>query len=79
LNGLCGATQPANIAQKPHTSATAAATMAVGDERNECQTSPPKNRPQTPGVRGAGGAPDPGAGEPTLVVCGAEAAALSST
>ena len=42
--GLCGATQPANNAQKTSTNATAAAAMATGVDRKLCQTSPSKNR-----------------------------------
>jgi hypothetical protein len=77
LNGLCGATQPAKIAKKTLTSGSAAATMAVGDERNECQTSPPKNRAHAPGGGRTGVAPDAAARAPTLGF--AAVAELSST
>ena len=48
--GLCGATQPAKTAQKMLASATAAAPIAIGELRNECQKSPSRKRAQRPGA-----------------------------
>ena len=52
-NGLCGATMGAKSAQNTHTSATTAEPIAIGELRNECQTSPSKKRAQAPGAAGA--------------------------
>mmetsp|Transcript_9617 Transcript_9617/g.22304 ORF Transcript_9617/g.22304 Transcript_9617/m.22304 type:complete len:250 (-) Transcript_9617:6741-7490(-) len=43
-NGLCGATTSANSAQVRQTNATPAASIATGELRKECQTSPLKKR-----------------------------------
>jgi hypothetical protein len=48
LNGSCGAIQSANTAAITHASATAAALVAMGELRNECQKSLSRKRAQRP-------------------------------